>query len=77
MDLFFAFSAFTLTIFSVIIFFRFRNKIGDPIQRNNLFLILGAIWMIAGLLIEIIFISLIGLAFFIIGITNKIILIKD
>lgn len=77
MDLYFAILAFTLAIFSVIIFLRFRNRIVDPLQRNNLFVILGTIWMITGLLIEELTISLIGLVFFIIGIANKIISLKS
>ncbi|HMU43488.1 MAG TPA: hypothetical protein PKA80_09325 [Ignavibacteriaceae bacterium] len=77
MDLYFAILAFTLAIFSIIIFFRFRNRIADPLQRNNLFLILGTTWMITGLLIEVLTIGFIGLIFFIIGITNKIISLKS
>jgi hypothetical protein len=77
MDLYFAILAFTLAIFSVIIFFRFRNRIADPLQRNNLFVILGTTWMATGLLIEVLTISFIGLVFFIIGITNKIISLKS
>lgn len=77
MDLFFAILAFTLAIFSIITFFRFRTRIADPLQRNNLFIILGTIWMITGLLIEQLTISLIGLVFFIIGIANKIISLKS
>lgn len=77
MDLYFAILAFTLAIFSIIIFFRFRNRIADPLQRNNLFLILGTTWMITGLLIELLTIGFIGLIFFIIGITNKIISLKS
>jgi len=77
MDLYFAILAFTLTIFSVIIFIRFRKRIVDPSQRNNLFMILGTVWMITGLLIQLLTISFIGLVFFIIGITNKLISLKS
>lgn len=77
MDLYFAILAFTLTIFSVIIFIRFRKRIVDTSQRNNLFMILGTVWMITGLLIQLLTISFIGLVFFIIGITNKLISLKS